>query len=128
MFLGVFIWAGVAALCALVLKGVFEQQEFLEALAAMLRPLVLVLVAGFLLFFNDQGRELGVSLVIDDDGWLRLVFLFLALIYWGLNNWHTASSRDLRRDRARQPPLPPDLLNSASGKFKFPVGPEESGR
>jgi hypothetical protein len=34
--------------------------------------------------------ELGVSLMIDDDGKLRFVFLFLALIYWGLNNWRSA--------------------------------------
>ena len=43
-----------------------------------------------MLFFNDQGRELGVSLMIDNEGKLRFVFLFLALIYWGLNNWHSA--------------------------------------
>ena len=28
--------------------------------------------------------------MIDDDGGQRFVFLFFALIYWGLNNWHTA--------------------------------------
>ena len=56
----------------------------------MWRPLALVLVGAFLLFFNDQGRELGVSLIIDDEGELRFVFLFFALIYWGLNNWHSA--------------------------------------
>jgi heme exporter protein D len=32
----------------------------------------------------------GVSLMIDDAGKLRFVFLFFALIYWGLNNWHSA--------------------------------------
>jgi hypothetical protein len=56
----------------------------------MWRPLALVLAGAFLLFFNDQGRELGVSLMIDDNGKLGFVFLFLALIYWGLNNWHSA--------------------------------------
>src|SRR5262249_6998089 len=34
------------------------------------------------------------SLMIDDDGKSRfvvfLIFLFWALIYWGLNNWHSA--------------------------------------
>ena len=63
--------------------------DFLQALAAMWRPLVLVLAAAYLLFSNDQGRELGVSLMAENSGW-RLFFLFLALIYWATNNWHTA--------------------------------------
>ena len=88
--LGIFIWVGAAALCALALKALSRANDLWQALAAMWRPLALVLVAAFLLFFNDQGRELGVSLMIDDDGKLRFVFLFLALIYWGLNNWHSA--------------------------------------
>src|SRR6516164_1244672 len=88
--LGIFIWAGAAALCALVLKALSRANDFWQALAAMWRPLALVLAGAFLLFFNDQGRELGVSLMIDDEGKLRFVFLFLALIYWGLNNWHSA--------------------------------------
>ena len=92
--LGIFIWAGAAALCALVLKALSRANDFWRALAAMWRPLALVLAGAFLLFFNDQGRELGVSLMIDDDGKLRffvfLFSLFLALIYWGLNNWHSA--------------------------------------
>ena len=88
--LGTFIWAGAAALCALALKALSRANDFWQALAAMWRPLALVLAGAFLLFFNDQGRELGVSLMIDDDGELRFVFLFLALIYWGLNNWHSA--------------------------------------
>jgi hypothetical protein len=88
--LGLFIWAGAAALCALALKVLSRANDFWQALAAMWRPLALVLAGAFLLFFNDQGRELGVSLMIDDEGKLRFVFLFLALIYWGLNNWHSA--------------------------------------
>jgi hypothetical protein len=55
----------------------------------MWRPLFLVLAAAYLLFSNDQGRELGVSLMAEDSGW-RLFFLFLALVYWAANNWHTA--------------------------------------
>ena len=88
--LGIFIWVGAAALCALALKALSRANDFWQALAAMWRPLALVLAGAFLLFFNDQGRELGVSLMIDDEGKLRFVFLFLALIYWGLNNWHSA--------------------------------------
>jgi hypothetical protein len=37
----------------------------------MWRPLAPLLTGAFLLFFNDQGRELGVSLMIDDDGTFR---------------------------------------------------------
>ena len=88
--LGTFVWAGAAALCALALKALSRANDFWQALAAMWRPLALVLAGAFLLFFNDQGQELGVSLMIDNDGELRFVFLFLALIYWGLNNWHSA--------------------------------------
>jgi hypothetical protein len=60
----------------------------------MWRPLALVLVGAFLLFLNDQGRELGVSLMIGDAGWFHLIFLFamlfLALLYWSLNSWLSA--------------------------------------
>ncbi|MGO7283340.1 hypothetical protein ACCT25_13280, partial [Rhizobium ruizarguesonis] len=57
--------------------------------AAMWRPILLVLAAAYLLFSNDQGRELGVGLMAEKNEW-RLLFLFLALIYWAANNWHTA--------------------------------------
>jgi hypothetical protein len=88
--IGIFIWAGVVAVCALALMALSEANEFWQALAVMWRPLALVLAGAFLLFFNDQGRELGVSLTIDNDGKRRFVFLFLALIYWAFNNWHSA--------------------------------------
>lgn len=87
--LGIGIWAGVFALCALLLRGISYLPDLLRALAAMWRPLVLVFAAAYLLFSNDQGRELGVSLMAENSRW-RLFFLFLALIYWAANNWHTA--------------------------------------
>jgi hypothetical protein len=90
LVVGIFIWAGVAAVCALATEALSKANDFWQALAAMWRPLALVLTGAFLLFFNDQGRELGVSLMIDDHGWPSFVFLFFALIYWGLNNWHSA--------------------------------------
>ena len=90
LVLGIFFWMGAAAVCALALKALSRANNFWQALAAMRRPLALVLVGAFLLFFNNQGRELGVSLMIDDDGKLGFVFLFFALIYWGFNNWHSA--------------------------------------
>jgi heme exporter protein D len=88
--LGIVVWVGALALCALLFMTISLAQDLLQTLAAMWRPLVFILLAAFLLFFNDQGRELGVSLMIDDDGWWRFVYLFFALVYWGLNNWNSA--------------------------------------
>jgi hypothetical protein len=87
--LGISIWAGALAGSAVLLRLLSYMPDFLRALAAMWRPLVLVFAAAYLLFANDQGRELGVSLMAENIWW-RLVFLFLALIYWAANNWHTA--------------------------------------
>jgi hypothetical protein len=87
---GIGVWLGAAALCALVLKAISTESEVLEALVAMWRPLVLLGAAAYLLFSNDQGRELGLSLMIDNDGFWRFAFLFVALIYWAANSWHTA--------------------------------------
>jgi hypothetical protein len=87
--LGIGIWAGVVAACAILLKAISNAHDFLKAVAAMWRPVVLICAAGYLLFFNDQGRELGLSLLSERYGW-PLVFLFIALIYWAANTWHTA--------------------------------------
>ncbi len=87
--LGIGVWVGALSLCALVLRLVSNATDLLRAVAAMWRPVVLVLAAAYLLFSNDQGRELGVGLMAEKNGW-RLSFLFLALIYWATNNWHTA--------------------------------------
>ena len=82
-------WVCVVAFCALLLRLISKANDLLQALVAMWRPIVLVLVAAWLLFVNDQGRELGVSLMGEQQYW-RIGFLFLALIYWATNNWHTA--------------------------------------
>ncbi|MGO7347796.1 hypothetical protein ACCS92_10710 [Rhizobium ruizarguesonis] len=87
--LGFGIWAGALGLCALALRLVSHGTDLFRALAAMWRTILLVIVAGYLLFANDQGRELGVGL-IDEESLRRFFFLFLALIYWATNNWHTA--------------------------------------
>jgi hypothetical protein len=92
--LGIPIWAGAAALCAMALKLLSKAHDFWVALAAMWRPLALVVIGAFLLFFTDQGRELGVSLMINSQNWNALVFLFVALfltlLYWSLNSWLSA--------------------------------------
>jgi hypothetical protein len=87
--LGFGAWAGAAAICTIVLRALSHAHDFLKALAAMWRPVVLIVVAGYVLFFNDQGQELGVSLMGHSYFW-PLVFLFIALIYWAANTWHTA--------------------------------------
>src|SRR5277367_5168007 len=55
----------------------------------MWRPVLVVSAAGYLLFFNDQGRELGHSL-LGERYRLSIVFLFVALFYWAANTWHAA--------------------------------------
>ena len=94
LILGVFIWAGAGALCALLVKWLSWFHGFWLALAAMWRPLAIVLVGAFLLFFTDQGRELGLSLMTESARGFSLVvllaMLFLALLYWSLNSWHSA--------------------------------------
>jgi hypothetical protein len=87
--LGMGIWAGAIAACAILLKAISNANDFLKALAAMWRPILFIGAAGYLLFFNDQGRELGLSLLGERYSW-PLVFLFVALIYWAANTWHSA--------------------------------------
>ncbi len=106
-------WLGIVAFCFLLLliASASRVQHFLQALAAVALPLAVVLGAGYLLFFNDQGRELGVSLMIGDRiGLWRLVLLFFALIYWGVNNWHSGRlgiHAALERGELGVPPLHP---------------------
>ena len=56
----------------------------------MWRPVVILAAAGYLLFFNDQGRELGHSLLGQHD-LPPIIFLFVALVYWAANTWHSAA-------------------------------------
>jgi hypothetical protein len=56
-------------------------------LAAMWLPIGVTTVAIYLLFVNDQGRELGIGLM---DSYAMGPFLLFVLVYWGLNNWLSA--------------------------------------
>jgi hypothetical protein len=103
--LGIFIWAGAAALCALAINALSRANDFWQALAAMWRPLALVL-AGASLF---SPRQLGISLMIDDDT-LPSVFLFLALIYRVSNRYPPA--RIHAALRKRRPWRPPGASNT----------------
>jgi hypothetical protein len=109
--LGIGIWVGAFGLLALLLRLISNATDLFVALAAMWRPLVLILAAAYLLFSNDQGRELGVGLLAENNGW-RLFFLFLALIYWAANNWHTA--RLGLRAAVRRHEIPPRTKKPAN--------------
>ena len=87
--LGIGLWLGAGALCVALLVLVSRARDFLAALGAMWRPVLVVSAAGYLLFFNDQGRELGHSL-LGERYRVSIVFLFVALFYWAANTWHAA--------------------------------------
>jgi hypothetical protein len=60
---------------------------FGKIVAAMWLPIAVIAVAIYLMFVNDQGRELGVGLMDPNQ---KGIFLGLALVYWALNNWLSA--------------------------------------
>ena len=66
-------WTGAIAFCALVLQHISGADGVLKAAATMWRSLALLAIAGYVLFFNDQGRELGVSLLGETYGILDAV-------------------------------------------------------
>jgi hypothetical protein len=86
---GILAWLIAFALCAVVLWAISFARNFLRAFAAMWRPVALVVISGWLLFVNDQGRELGLSLM-GEHSIVRITLLFFALVYWATNNWHSA--------------------------------------
>ncbi len=69
------------------LAGAPRLGQFGRIVAAMWLPIAVIAVAIYLLFVNDQGRELGVGLMDPNK---KGIFLGLALIYWALNNWLSA--------------------------------------
>src|SRR5262245_34199559 len=86
--LGFFAFEIYASLIAIrILTDVCQHGQLGRILAAMWLPIGVTAVAAYLLFVNDQGRELGIGLM---DSYANGPFLFLVLIYWGLNNWLSA--------------------------------------
>jgi hypothetical protein len=77
------------ALVFLLFKcGPFFRSEFARAIRAMWLPIVVAVVAAILLFYEDQGRDLGVGLI--GEGQTKLIMLCLILVFWAINNWHSA--------------------------------------
>jgi hypothetical protein len=86
--LGFFAFEIYASLILIrVLADVSQRGQLGRILAAMWLPIGVAAVAAYILFMNDQGRELGIGLM---DSVAKAPFLFLVLIYWGLNNWLSA--------------------------------------
>ena len=80
----------LTAACLLIFRLATERyiRELLTVILAMWLPLGVTVVAGVLLFYEGQGRDLGVGLL--GEGNPKLFMLFLILIYWAVNNWHSA--------------------------------------
>jgi hypothetical protein len=94
--LGLFASEIYASLILLrILADVFQFAQLGRILIAMWLPIGVIAVAAYLLFENDQGRELGLGLMdLTARGPLLAVakgaLLALVLIYWALNNWLSA--------------------------------------
>ncbi|KGT77150.1 hypothetical protein MA20_21290 [Bradyrhizobium japonicum] len=81
--------AGYASLLSLRLViDILRFRGFGRVTAAMALPLCVMVVATYLLFFNDQGRELSLGLIDYSIG--EFALLFLVLIYWAGNAWLSA--------------------------------------
>src|SRR5262245_54613456 len=87
--LGFFAFEIYASLVVIrILADLSQRGQLGRVLVAMWLPIGVIAVATYLLFVNDQGRELGVGLM-DTNVW-KGPFLGLVLIYWALNNWLSA--------------------------------------
>jgi len=82
------VWLALIAVCLLIFKLATYLSEFLKVILAMWVPIGVTAIAGVLLFYEGQGRDLGVGLL--GEGQPKLIMLFLILIYWAVNNWHSA--------------------------------------
>jgi hypothetical protein len=84
-FLAVEIYASL--LVIRVFAGASQRGQLGRILTAMWVSIAVLAIATYLLFVNDQGRELGVGLM---DLSAKGPLLGLVLIYWALNNWLSA--------------------------------------
>jgi hypothetical protein len=84
-----FVWFEIYASLVVIriLADVSQHGQLGRILTAMWLPIGVTAVAGYLLFVNDQGRELGVGLM---DPNAKAPFLAPVLVYWALNNWLSA--------------------------------------
>ena len=87
-----------------LLAGACQRGQICRILTAMWVSIAVVAIAAYLLFFNDQGRELGVGLM---DPNAKGPILGLVLVYWALNNWLSAR---IGLDRAFPEPEKEQLL------------------
>jgi hypothetical protein len=81
--------AALVALGAFLLTLLWKAHNFLDALGAVWRPVAVLLLGGVVLLVDDQGEDLGVSLLSENRSW-PIFFLFFALLYWAANTWHSA--------------------------------------
>jgi len=86
------VLAGYASLLSLrVVVDILEFGGLGRITAAMALPIGVMGVAAYLLFFNDQGRELGLGLM--DKNFFQFAVLFFVLIYWAVSAWLSARIR-----------------------------------
>jgi hypothetical protein len=79
----------LVTVCLLIFKlGPFFRSELARVIRGMWLPIAVTAIAGVLLFYEGQGQDLGVGLL--GEGQFKLIMLCLILIYWAVNNWHSA--------------------------------------
>jgi len=113
-------WLAFLGICILAFKLAAYFRELGKVVLAMWLPITVTVVAGVLLFYEGQGRDLGVGLL--GEGHLKLFLLFWILVYWAVNNWHSARlglNRAFPRPTGREHWLfwPPRLLGVSAHGF-----------
>jgi len=89
VFVSTFTSLTLLAICLLIFKlGPLFHSELARAIRGMWLPIAVTIIAGVLLFYEGQGQDLGVGLI--GEGHFKLIMLGLILIYWAVNNWHSA--------------------------------------
>jgi hypothetical protein len=84
-FLALEVYASLLAIR--FVAGVSQRGQIGPIWTAMWLPIVVAAVAAYLLFLNDQGRELGVGLMDPNE---KGLYLGVVLVYWAANNWLSA--------------------------------------